>query len=190
MSDRSDGRVIIMNGCPASGKTYIAGLLSKKLDIPVISKDFFKESLFDSLGFSDRQFSMAIGKASYELLLKTAKLLTEQKCSFVMENAFFARSEAEILDSLNGRKIIQVWCHAPTDLLIKRFSRRSVDGSRHPGHVDSNSVKEIEKKILSNTYAPLEIAAPLIYVPTSDFDSSDYIDSVDSVVREYKKPFD
>ena len=134
MPNRTDGKVIVINGCPASGKTYTADLLSKELCIPVISKDFFKESLFDSLGFHDRQFSIAIGKASYELLLKTSKLLTEQKCSFIIENAFFSKSEDEVLDSLNCHKIIQVWCHAPVSVLVERFVKRSLDGSRHPGH--------------------------------------------------------
>ena len=189
MPNRTDGKVIVINGCPASGKTYTADLLSKELCIPVISKDFFKESLFDSLGFHDRQFSIAIGKASYELLLRTAKLFAEQKYSFILENAFFSNSEDEILDCLNCCKIIQVWCHAPIDTLLERFTKRSLDGSRHPGHVDSNNIKEIEKKILSNTYAPLELEVPLIYIPTSDFNSSDYINSFNSVVREYVKPF-
>lgn len=188
MSERISGKVIIVNGCPASGKTYTANLLSKKLSIPVISKDFFKESLFDSLGFEDRQFSAKIGKASYKLLLKTAKLLAQQKYSFILENAFFSKSEDEVLSSLNYHKIIQIWCHTPVEMLIERFVERALDGSRHPGHADSNNVKEIEQKILSNTYAPLKLPAPLIYLPTSDFNRSNYINAFNSVIQEYAKP--
>ena len=188
MSKRINGKVIVVNGCPASGKTYTANLLSSRLCIPIISKDFFKESLFDSLGFEDRQFSMAIGKASYKLLLETAKLLAKQKYSFILENAFFSKSEDEILNSLNCHKIIQVWCHAPIDVLVERFVKRALDGSRHPGHVDSNNAKEIENKILSDTYAPLKLPAPSIYLPTSNFNYSDYINIFDSVIQEYEKP--
>ena len=188
MSEQISDKVIIVNGCPASGKTYTANLLSSKLCIPVVSKDFFKESLFDSLGFKDRQFSVEIGKASYKLLLQTAQLLTEHKCSFILENAFFSKSENEILNSLNCHRIIQVWCHAPVNLLVERFIKRSLDGSRHPGHVDSNNAREIKSKILSNTYTPLNLPAPLIYLPTSDFNSSDYINTFNSVIQEYEKP--
>ena len=187
MSNRTNGKVIVINGCPASGKTYTATLLSHKLCIPVISKDFFKESLFDSLGFQDRQFSVAIGKASYELLLKTAKLLTEQKYSFIIENAFFSKSEDEVLDSFNLHKIIQVWCHAPVDVLVERFTKRARDGSRHSGHVDANNLKEVEKKILSNTYEPLKLPGLLINLPTADFNSSDYTKTCDLILQEYAR---
>ena len=188
MSSRINGKVIVINGCPASGKTYTASLLSNQLGIPVISKDLFKESLFDSLGFKDRQFSIEIGKASYELLLKVTTLLSQQKYSFIMENSFFSGSEERILTSLNCQEIIQVWCYAPVDILIERFTRRSLDGSRHPGHVDSKNVKEIENKILSNVYTPLKLLTPLIYLPSSDFNSSEYIETIDLIVQEYTKP--
>lgn len=186
-NSNSNGKVIVISGCPASGKTYTASLLSKKLGIPTISKDLFKESLFDSLGFKDRQFSVEIGRASYELLLKTADLLSEQKYSFIMENSFFSGSEEGVLPSLRCQKIIQVWCYAPVDILIKRFIKRSEDGSRHPGHVDSNNIKEVKKKILSNTYAPLNLPAPLIELPTADFNSLDYINTYNLVLQEYAK---
>ena len=187
MSNHTNNKTIVISGCPASGKTYTASLLSKQLNIPAISKDFFKESLFDSLGFKDRHFSVEMGKASYKLLLKTASLLSEQQYSFIIENAFFAGSEDSILNSLKSSQIIQVWCDAPIDVLIKRFKERSQNGSRHPGHVDLSNIKETKDKILSNTYVPLKLSAPLINLPTTNFDSSDYIDTLDLIFNEYAK---
>lgn len=181
------GKVIIINGCPASGKTYTAKLLSNKLNIPIISKDFFKESLFDSLGFKDRQFSIKLGNASYELLLKTARLLAEQKYSFIMENSFFSGSEEHIITALPGQRIIQIWCDAPLSILLERFTKRAANGSRHPGHVDANNIKEVKEKILANTYKPLELPAPLIYLSTADFNSLNYINVCDRALQQYAK---
>ena len=56
--------IILVSGSPAAGKTTIATLLSKKLKIPLISKDTIKEILFDSIGIQDRNFSKLLGKAS------------------------------------------------------------------------------------------------------------------------------
>lgn len=185
MLDRNNGKIIVIGGCPASGKTYTASLLGSQLNIPVVSKDFFKESLFDSLGFKDRQFSVVIGRASYELLLKTANLLSQQQYSFIIENSFFSGSEEHILASLNNQNIIQVWCFAPVHVLLERFIKRAKDGSRHPGHSDSNNIEETKKKILANTYVPLQLAAPLIAVPTTNFNSLDYINAINAVIDEY-----
>jgi dephospho-CoA kinase len=39
--------LILIAGMPATGKTRLAGFLSDRLDIPMVSKDAVKELLFD-----------------------------------------------------------------------------------------------------------------------------------------------
>jgi 2-phosphoglycerate kinase len=47
--------LILVSGAPATGKTTIAKSLSTQLRIPVIGKDAIKESLFETIGHSDRE---------------------------------------------------------------------------------------------------------------------------------------
>jgi len=62
--------VLIVTGPPASGKTTIGRPLARALALTFLSKDLFKESLFDSLGGSDREWSRRIGLASTQLLFR------------------------------------------------------------------------------------------------------------------------
>jgi predicted kinase len=48
--------LILVSGAPGAGKTTIAARLSRNLRMPMVSKDAVKESLFDSLGWSDREW--------------------------------------------------------------------------------------------------------------------------------------
>jgi hypothetical protein len=59
--------VLIVSGPPASGKTTIGRPLARALALPFLSKDLFKEILFDSLASSDREWSRRIGLASMQL---------------------------------------------------------------------------------------------------------------------------
>ena len=44
--------VIILAGMPATGKSTLAAKLQQKFCYPILEKDFIKEGLFDTLGFS------------------------------------------------------------------------------------------------------------------------------------------
>ncbi len=59
---------IIISGPPGAGKTTIGKLLSKELSLPFFYKDEIKESLFDTLGWSDAEWSKKLGVASMKIL--------------------------------------------------------------------------------------------------------------------------
>ena len=80
--------MLIVTGPPASGKTTIGRPLARALALPFLSKDLFKESLFDSLGGSDREWSRRIGLASTQLLFRCAEALLEAGHSCALESNF------------------------------------------------------------------------------------------------------
>ena len=53
----SNPYVIIPNGKPCTGKSYYLQKLSKDLDLNYITRDEFKELLFDDLGTADQEWS-------------------------------------------------------------------------------------------------------------------------------------
>ena len=60
--------LIIVSGFSCTGKTTLANKIAKRYSLPLISRDDLKESLYDSLGYSDTEWSNKLGVASYHLL--------------------------------------------------------------------------------------------------------------------------
>ena len=80
--------IVIVTGRPASGKSTLAKWLGERLRLPVISKDEVKEILFDTLGWSDREWSKELGRTSVELMFHFAEKLLETRQSLILDNAF------------------------------------------------------------------------------------------------------
>lgn len=47
--------LILVSGPPASGKSYLARLFAERLTLPLYSRDAIKETLFDTLGWSEKR---------------------------------------------------------------------------------------------------------------------------------------
>jgi predicted kinase len=126
--------LLIILGSPATGKTGLASALAADLGIPCFSKDEFKETLFDSLGVGDREWSAALSRASFALLLRTAAAELGAGRPCLLEGNW--RSEHEAALKAVGRGIespfAQVCCHADAAEIERRFQGRQ----RHAGHLD------------------------------------------------------
>ena len=80
--------LIIVTGRPAAGKSTLAKWLGQRLRIPVLSKDNIKEIPFEELGWSDREWSKRLGRASVEVMYACAQSLLEADQSVILDNAF------------------------------------------------------------------------------------------------------
>ena len=67
--------LVLISGAPGTGKTTMGRHLATGLRIPYLGKDLIKESLFDSLGTKDREWSVKLGIASIEKLEGSANVL-------------------------------------------------------------------------------------------------------------------
>jgi adenylate kinase family enzyme len=75
--------LILISGFSCTGKTTLASKIAKRYLLPSISKDEIKESLYDSLGYSDREWSKKLGIASYDLLYLFMNKLLVNKQSII-----------------------------------------------------------------------------------------------------------
>lgn len=137
--------VIIITGAPGSGKTTLGRRLAQDLDLPLVSRDDFKEILFDGLGWprwQKRRWSNRLGGVSYELLYAAVELLLRARCPFIVESNFTARRATptfQTLCDIYPFEPFQIACVAPADLRMQRMLRRAHTGERHPGHADFGS---------------------------------------------------
>lgn len=170
--------LIIVTGFPASGKTRLANEISKYLNIPVISKDFIKESLFDSLGYKDREYSKKIGRASYDLMYKTIESYINNNISLITETNFDSKFSSKYFNNLIKKYnclAVQVICNANNNVLLGRFKKRAKSDERHPGHVDKDNFIEFKEVLNGGPYKSLDIDAIVLKVNTDDFNKVNYL---------------
>ena len=169
--------MLVITGAPASGKTTVGRRLARELGLAYLSKDVFKEVLFDELGWQDRAWSKQVGGASMRLLYACADELLRVGQSVALESNFYPRWDTEPLQALmqwHACRVVQVLCVAPGTVLAERYKQRAFSGERHPGHVDRTSMDEILPILLGEPWPALPLAAPLVRVDTTDFEAIDY----------------
>ena len=167
--------LIIVNGLPATGKTFLAAELSNLLNLPCLHKDVIKEFVFDLLTTNDRNWSRQVGMASMDFLHAITEAAIENDVSMIVESAFYKEiSEKKFYKVFSSGKVncIEIYCKTSSEVRRKRFIERNESGSRHQGHLDSTNYTKEDEKVLLERYAPLRVGI-LIEVDTTDFSSVD-----------------
>ncbi len=172
--------LMIISGPPCSGKTALGGWLARELALPLLHRDGFKEALFDSLGWSDLEWSQRLGGASYALLYYATEALLRGGCSLIVESNFEPQLDAPRLRELAARHPflpLQVRCMASGPVLFERFRQRALSGERHPGHLDHENIP-IYAPVATEGAGPrndfLDLPGARINVDTTDFARVDY----------------
>jgi predicted ABC-type ATPase len=182
--------VVIITGYPGAGKTTLGKRLSERFCIPFISKDEIKEIMFDSLGWDNREWSIKLGSASYDLMFYFAKKVIESNKPFILETFFSKISEKEITNLEREFNIypIQIICSTSPDVILNRVKDRVQNGERHPGHVDHTRYDELADKV-KEEYRPLDIGGSMMTIDTSDFCRIKYDEIYNFVTNNlYGKP--
>lgn len=168
--------LIIITGLPGTGKTTLGKKLATELRLPFISKDEIKESLFDNLGWQDRDWAKKIGGASLELLYFFTEAILKTGQSLIIETNFnpqFANPKILALKEKYSFLPIQIRCITDGKILFERFSLRAHSTDRHPGHIDSASLEEWKPILLSGKIEPLKVGGKFMDFDTTDFKSAD-----------------
>lgn len=126
----------MISGAPGAGKTTIARPLARALGMPLFAKDSIKERMHDTLaeaGPIQDQWSKRLGAAAMDMLW----LLAAEAPECVLEANFWAgyqRQNDTLRELAQGGKLVEVYCSAPRELVMRRFRERHAAGERHPVH--------------------------------------------------------
>jgi glucokinase len=155
---------ILVNGVPASGKSTVSRMVSTVLEVPLLALDTVKEALFAELGTGDRLHNRRFGRASYGAIWALVGAFPAR--SMVVVDAWFGFQPLELLQSHLERaavsRIVEVWCHAPAEVIAQRYAERA--RLRHEGHLGLDYVPEL--RLLAARAVPLAIG-PVLSVDTS-----------------------
>jgi deoxyadenosine/deoxycytidine kinase len=152
--------IIIVTGTSATGKTILSKKLANKFNLPLINKDEIKELLFDCLGTKDEEWAVRLGVTSFELSYLLVEKLCQTGKAFIVEGNFEDKFATKIFSDLKTKhnyKILQLYCHAPEEILYKRYIERDNSGKRHPGHIIQISGLDEFKKRVTNKNFKLKI---------------------------------
>jgi glucokinase len=138
-------RLVMVNGVPASGKSTVAIEISAATGWPVYALDTVKNPFLDEIGTVDRPFNRVLGRASYRAIFALIGAAAPDSTAIV--DAWFGFQPRELLEALVGEAgivdILEIWCHAPPDLVAKRYLDRA--GSRLPGHPGPGYADELRQ---------------------------------------------
>ena len=143
----------MISGAPGVGKTTLARPLAHALGLPLFAKDSIKERLHDVLADTEptspesnssaagsgdpvaQQWSRRLGAASMELLW----LLAADAPACVLEANFWRGHElqtASLRALSEGGTLIELYCTAPREEILRRYQARLAAGERHTVHPD------------------------------------------------------
>ena len=168
--------LVIFAGPPCSGKTTLARWLAKELVLPLVAKDDMKESLFDSLGWNDREWSKKLGRATIALMFYFVETELSAGRSLIVESDFDAQSATRTFLELKFKfpfEPLQIQCQSDGQVLVERFKKRAESGMRHPGHVDHLTYEEMRQVLLTGKSERLDIGGTTVEVDTTDFQKLD-----------------
>jgi predicted kinase len=131
------GRLVIVGGAPATGKTTLALALGAALGLPLIAKDDIKESLAAPFATGDLAWSRRLGVAAYGVLYAMAERILVAGQGLILESNFRSGiSDAPLRDLARLAPTIVIVCRTPDAVRRKRFEERAAHG-RHRVHIDS-----------------------------------------------------
>lgn len=130
------GKLLLIMGDLATGKSTFAGLLSERYGVNVFYKDRFKEILGDTIGFSNRAENLKLSVASAALMRMVFSQFCQRNADLILESNF-RQEELEKLHDIAreyGYQVLTVVLRGDLQILHRRFLHRLYGENRHPVH--------------------------------------------------------
>ncbi|MBE6923847.1 MAG: ATP-binding protein [Ruminococcaceae bacterium] len=130
------GKLLLIMGDLATGKSTFAGMLSRRYGMNVFYKDTFKEILGDTIGFSNREENLRLSVASAALMRMIFSEFCKLDKDLILESNFRLH-ELELLHEIaaeHGYQVLTLVMQGDLEILHQRFLKRLYNENRHPVH--------------------------------------------------------
>lgn len=133
------GKIIVIAGDLATGKSTLARIIGRRYSLPVFIKDEVKEILADTVGFATRDENLRLSRAAVETMLYALRVSAPNVNGMVLE-ANFRSSELRAISNMAadaGCGVLLLRLTGSTDTLYLRFMNRITKENRHPAHLSA-----------------------------------------------------
>ena len=133
-------KLILINGDIATGKSHLANILRDRFNLPLYTKDEFKEKLAESYPYSNYEESHKLSIMAMEQLF-TKYEEEAQKGNDVILEANFHEEHLKTLQNLTekyGYSILDLNLYGSPEILYERYMNRITYENRHPVHRVNN----------------------------------------------------
>lgn len=173
--------LILVSGHPAAGKSTLAKKISEELNIPLVSPDAIKETMWDNMGWDhDVENWHKFGGTSYELMYLFIHSLLSREKSVIVDANFSpekANSRLKEIKKKYGCVLLQINCSCSKEEIIKRFKERLKSNEYHSGHKHGitkiYSEGDVYSRIEKGNYK-LDIDGKTFEVDTTNPEKIDY----------------
>lgn len=179
-------KLIIITGLAGTGKTNFGKKIANEFKLPFLSKDNFKEIIFDVFNFKDREMSKKTGMVSYDILYHVLEENLKSNITCIVETNFdpnFANKKFLDFKEKYNLSFLQIRFICNGDVLLKRFIERASSSERHVGHGDLENLAEFEPILKKGEIEILDIGSDIINIDTTDFNLVDF----DKILKEVNK---
>lgn len=132
------GKMIVIEGYLASGKSTFALQLSKSLNIPYLLKDTFKIALCNSISVSNRTESSVFSAVTFDGMMYVTERMLETGTPFIIEGNFVPAGVKKVDEASAIKNLIEKYNCTPLDfkfmgdtrVLYQRFLEREKTAKR------------------------------------------------------------
>ena len=144
--DNSMKKLILVNGDVAAGKSHLAVIIKERFNLPLFTKDEYKEALAETHPYRNYEESHLLSLMAMDQLFESFEECAKEGKDVVLE-ANFRGEHLDRLEKINkqyGYQILNIDLTGSVEVLHQRYVNRILHENRHPVHV-VNDLREFEK---------------------------------------------
>ena len=139
-------KLILVNGDVAAGKSHLAVIIKEKFNLPLFTKDEYKEALAETHPYRNYEESHLLSLMAMNQLFNSFEECAKEGKDVVLE-ANFRGEHLDRLEKINkqyGYQILNIDLTGSVEVLHQRYVNRILHENRHPVHV-VNDLRDFEK---------------------------------------------
>ncbi len=186
------GKIIIIEGYLASGKSTFARKQSKETGVPCFVKDTFKIALCKSVGLLSREESSRFSVVTFDGIMYAAERLIETGNPVIIEGNFTPAGVKKTNEAGEIRRLIEKYGCSPltfkfmgsTRVLFQRFVNREDSPERGQANTMQIPFSYEDFSTWCHNLDNFDVGGEIIRIDTTDFDAVDF-DKYTALARKF-----